>query len=158
VEGNDIGVTVFAHRACMFEGLIMTPQEEEMQQTKGKWWKRLASDKEEYGSDDRHITSVVKRWRPNEMPLKSLYHLVNHYNIGVEVYTYLPEEFVPAIEHWLARKGISVTVYPYDDVFDLIEDFKYNRDVQVLYTPSETDAQAIGIRATVALPDRTFGI
>jgi hypothetical protein len=39
----------------------------------------------------------------------------------------------------------------------LHEDFKYNRDVQVLFTASEEDARILGIRSTVVPTDKTFG-
>ena len=78
--------------------------------------------------------------------------------LGVEVYTYYDESMVPVIESWLSRKGIDTTVYAYRSVRELLDDFKYNRDVHTLYTPYEDDAKIVGWhRATVVLPDGTFG-
>ena len=50
------------------------------------------------------------------------------------------------------------TVYAYNDLNDLRDDFKYNRDVHTLFTPYEDDAAMLGFRATVTKPDGTFGI
>lgn len=151
MENNDIGVTLHQHFACMFEGLIVTIQDPEEAPRK-KWFQR-----DSHITDDKDIAAIVRRWRPNDLPLKSLYHLVNQLRIGMEVYTYYHEDFVDPIERWLARKGINVNVYSYDDVYHLGEDFKYNRDVRVLYTASEHDAQILGIRTTVVSPEGTFG-
>jgi len=49
-------------------------------------------------------------------------------------------------------------VYSYDNLNDLRDDFKYNRDVHTLFTPYEDDAAMLGMRATVTRPDGTFGI
>ena len=49
-------------------------------------------------------------------------------------------------------------MYPYEDLEMLRDDFKYNRDVHTLFTPYEDDAAMLGMRATVVLPDGTFGI
>ncbi len=152
MEGNDIGITIHEHIACMFEGLIMTPQEEPVEKQR-----RLFKRKELELDEDEYVTRTIRRWRVNEMPMKSLIHLTTKLGVGVEVYTFMDHVFVPHIEHWLARKGAVANVYPYENVFDLRDDFKYNRDVRVLFTPDEDDAAILGIRATVAHPDTTFG-
>lgn len=150
MEKGDIAPTTHKHIACWFEGLIVNVQEVPE--------KRRLFRREREETEEEWIKSQVRRWQINEMPLKSVYHMVNQLDLGVEVYTYMDEALVPAIEHWLARKGISVNVYPYEDFDMLKDDFKYNRDVHTLFTPFEEDAAMIGFRATVALPDGTFGI
>lgn len=152
MQGNDIGITVQKHVACMFEGLLCTVDEEVEPPKKRKLWGREAPIVK-----DKDMAKIVKSWHPNEMPLKSVIHLTKQLGIGVEVYTFYPEDFVEPIERWLGRKGISVTVHAYDDIMHLQEDFKYNRDVQVLFTHSERDAQILGIRSTVVPTDKTFG-
>lgn len=109
-------------------------------------------------SESEWVQAEVRKWVVNDMPLKSVYHMVNQLGLGVEVYTYLEPELADAAEHWLARKGISVTVYPYEDIESLRDDFKYNRDVHTLFTPYEEDAAMLGMRATVVRSDGTFGI
>lgn len=153
MEGGDIGVTIQKHLACMFEGLLCTvAEDEEIPKPKRRLW-----GKDDPIVKDKDMAKIVRSWRPNEMPLKSVIHLTKQLGIGMEVYTYYPEDFVEPIERWLGRKGISVIVHSYDDIMHLQEDFKYNRDVQVLFTHSERDAQILGIRSTVVSPDKTFG-
>jgi hypothetical protein len=150
VEKGDIAPTVHKHIACWFEDLLMNRQEEPQ--------KRRFFRREKEMTDDEWIKQEVRRWRVNEMPLKSVYHMVNQLDLGVEVYTYYEDDLVEQVEHWLARKGISVSVYAYPDFDTLRDDFKYNRDVHTLFTPYEDDAALLGFRATVVRPDGTFGI
>lgn len=150
MEKGDIAPTVHKHIACWFEDLLMNRQEEPQ--------KRRFFRREKEMTDDEWIKQEVRRWRVNEMPLKSVYHMVNQLDLGVEVYTYYEDDLVEQVEHWLARKGISVSVYAYPDFDTLRDDFKYNRDVHTLFTPYEDDAALLGFRATVVRPDGTFGI
>lgn len=152
MEKGDIAPTTHKHIACWFEGLLVTVRD--TSDKKRRLFRRL----EQEMGEEEWIRSEVRKWAVNEMPLKSIHHMVNHLDLGVEVYTYMDEALVPAIEHWLARKGISVSVYPYEDLEMLRDDFKYNRDVHTLFTPYEDDAAMLGMRATVVLPDGTFGI
>lgn len=148
MQGNDIGPFTTSKIACMFEGLIATIPTEEQRRK----FLRLRPGKPVTLEDE------VRRWKANDLPLKSLLHLTNRLEVSVEVYTYLDYDYVEHIEHWLARKGANVIVYNWLNAEELAEDFKYNRDVRVLYTPHEDDAAIIGIRATVAHPDQTWGI
>jgi hypothetical protein len=146
MEGNDIAPFITSKVACMLENLLVT----------------IPSNDEQRGLFKRKrppltIEDEVKRWRANELPIKSLIHITTRLEIGVEVYTYLDHRYHDSIEHWLARKGASVNVFHYENVLDLAEDFKYNRDVRTLYTPFEKDALILGLRATVAQPDKTWG-
>lgn len=152
MEGNDIGFTVHKHVACMFEGLLMNRKEFAPEKT-GFFRRKREDDL----SESEFIDREVRLWRPNEMPVKSVIHMITKMGIGVEVYTYMDPMFIPSIEHWLARKGADVQVYSYYDVKDLYEDFKLNRDVHTLFTPSEEDAKLLGMRSTVVLPDGKFG-
>ena len=150
MQGNDIAPTTHKHIACWFEDLLMFVKDEPE--------KRRLFRKDKTLSESEWVQSEVRKWKVNDMPLKSVYHMVNQLDLGVEVYTYLEPELADAAEHWLARKGISVTVYPYEDIESLRDDFKYNRDVHTLFTPYEQDAAMLGIRATVVRSDGTFGI
>lgn len=155
MENNDIGMTVHKHVACMFEDLLMHVQEEPEERKPLFGFLRR---KEEELSEDEWVNRQMRRWRVNEMPMKSLIHMTTKLGISVEVYTFLDPIFVPHIEHWLARKGAAVTVWSYVDLNDLWEDFKYNRDVHTFFTTSQDDASRLGMRATVVNPDGTFGI
>lgn len=156
MEGNDIGVTVHKHFACWFEGLLMYTADPENEPTR-RWWQRKRHV-EPITEGDEYVRGIVRRWRPNEYPLKSIIHLQERLGIGVEVYTYYDPSFVPEIEHWLARKGAHCQVYAFDSLRDLQDEMKYNRAVHTLFTPYEDDAKAIGWhRATVVNPDGTFG-
>lgn len=155
MENNDIGFTVHKHVACMFEDLLMIRKEDvERKGLLGGLFKRRDEDI----TEEQYIEREVRRWRANEMPLKSVIHLTQKLGIGVEVYTFMDPLFIPHIEHWLARKGADVQVYAYLDAKDLLEDFKYNRDVHTFFTTSQDDAALLGIRATCVLPDGTFGV
>ena len=154
MEKNDIGVDVRQHMACMFEGLLM--RRLEVAPEKRGLFTRFK--KEEDLTEEEFIKREVRLWRPNDLPIKSASHMINKLGLGLEVYTYLDPLFVDAIEHWLSRKGVDVTVYAYYDLADLHDDFKLNRDVHTLYTPFEEDAKVLGIRTTVVLPDRAFGV
>lgn len=153
MEGNDISPTIQRHIACMFEGLLIQ-QTEEQQPERKHWW----SKEPEPVTDDQYIAHVVRTWKPNEMPLKSVSHMVNQLHMGVELYTYLDWEFLDPIERWMQRKGVAINAYHYDDIHQLREDFRYNRDVHTFFTPFENDAAVLGIRATVVRPDGTFGV
>lgn len=154
MEKNDIGVSVHKHVACMFEGLLMRKME--VAPDRKGLFSRFK--KEEDLTEEEYIKRETRLWRPNDMPIKSVNHMINKMGIGVEVYTYLDPIFCDAIEHWLARKGADVQVYAYYDLQDLYEDFKLNRDVHTFFTPYEEDAKLLGMRATVVLPDGTFGV
>ena len=134
----------------MFEGLVYTDDPEKVTPEK-KWYQRSKSS-------DPVADTVIRRWKPRELPLKSLLHLINQLGQHVDVYTYYDNTYTEEIEHWLFRKGASVTVYSYEDIDALKDDMKYNRDVHTLYTPFEDDAAVIGIRASVMKIDGTWGI
>jgi hypothetical protein len=136
----------------MFEGLLMNRLE--LAPEKKGFFRRKTEDDL---TEEEFVKRETRLWRPNDMPVKSIIHMTTKLGIGVEVYTYLDPILVPAVEHWLARKGADVQVYAYYDVQDLYEDFKLNRDVHTLFTPSEEDAKVLGMRATVVLPSGKFG-
>jgi len=145
MEGNDIAPFMTSKVACMFEGLLVTIPDKQPNRSVFRKQRPLTPEEE------------VRRWKANELPLKSLIHLTTKLDVGVEVYTYLDYEYHDAIEHWIARKGAVANVYHYESIVDLAEDFKYNRDVRALYTPVEKDAFILGPRSTVVQPDKTWG-
>lgn len=153
MEKNDIGFTVHRHVACMFEGLLMHKLPV-VAPKKGLFRRR----EEEELTEEEYIQRETRLWRVNDLPMKSVIHMTKQLNIGVEVYTFMDPIFVDPIERWLSRKGADVTVYAYYDIEDLRQDFRLNRDVHTFFTTSEEDAAVLGIRATVVLPDGTFGV
>jgi hypothetical protein len=147
MEGNDIAPFITSKVACMFEGLIANIPDPDEDRGLFRRKKRVLTIEEE-----------ARRWKANELPLKSLIHLTTKLEVGVEVYTYLSDDYHEPIEHWLSRKGAVANVYHYDDILHLAEDFKFNRDIRTFYTPIEKDAFILGVRATVVQPDKTWGI
>lgn len=138
MEGNDLLPYIGVSQATMFEGVLASPPEGVLKSVR---YKRLVSKHE--------WDEALRMWTAHEMPLKSLADCVNRRGIGTEVYTYLPLESTDSISRWLSRKGISVPIYSFIDVADLISDFRMNRAVRVLYTGNYDDACLIGPRATV---------
>jgi hypothetical protein len=150
VLGNDIATFTVGTVAVMFEGLAYTMDPDEVDGER-KFWHRKKSP-------DVVVETVVRKWKPREMPIKSLIHMIDQLHQRVEVYTYYDVDYLPHIEHWLARKGASVMAYSYEDLDALKDDFKFNRDVHTLYTPFEDDAAVLGLRCTVMELDKTWGI
>ena len=72
MEGNDIGTTVHKHVACWFEGLLMMPVVEEVPEKK-RFWQR----KDEALADDKATQALVNTWQTNELPVKSVIHMIN---------------------------------------------------------------------------------
>ena len=92
MEGNDLGETVHQHIACHFEGLLMIPQPEpepEEGTTRRFWQKKPKDEFEPIVTDKEFIAREMRRWKANELPLKSVIHLTRKLGIGVEVYTYM---------------------------------------------------------------------
>lgn len=141
-----------ARVGVMFEGLLMHKREEP-EAKKKRWWSR--DDEPKF--DDAWIEREVRRWAPNDLPLKSVQRMWKD-GIAVDIYTYYDPLFKEHIEHWLARKGIHSNVFCYDDVEHLSEDLRYDRSVHTMFTSYEQDAAAIGWhRVTVVSPDGQIG-
>jgi hypothetical protein len=145
MEGNDLMSYTGVSQATMFEGVLASPPEKLLQKAQ---YKRFVSK----GDWD----AALRLWSPHEMPLKSLADCTNRLGIGTDVYTYLPPESVDGIGRWLVRKGISVGVYAYADLSDLLADFRLNRAVRVLFTTDYDDATLIGPRATMVSPTHAW--
>jgi hypothetical protein len=153
MEGNDLAPHVVDRWGVMFEGVLMREEYEEPSMTK-RWWRRTVKKESDA---DMAIDTLVHGWKPNDLPVKSLSHLVNKLGVRVDVYTFMPETMVEYVEKWLQRKGILVTVYSYYDLEELAEDFKYSRDISRFYTADRRIADRLGIRATLILPEQQFG-
>lgn len=93
---------------------------------------------------------VLRLWNSNDLPLKSLYDTTHRLGIGAEVYTFLSEDAVEAVDNWLQRKGMSLPVYYYKTVNDLEYDLRFKRSVRTVFVPHQEQASILGIRATVS--------
>lgn len=93
---------------------------------------------------------VLRLWNSNDLPLKSLYDTTHRLGIGAEVYTFLSEDAVEAVDNWLQRKGMSLPVYYYKTVNDLEYDLRFKRSVRTIFVPHQEQASILGIRATVS--------
>lgn len=136
----------------MFEGLIYPLLEESASQVKRRRFTRKTVD-----VADLTMEQQVRRWRPRDLPLKSLLHMVNQLHTKVDVLTYFPADYGEEIESWLYRKGVSVQVYCYENLEALRDDIKFDREISVVYTPYEEDAAWIGPRATVMSAEGVWG-
>jgi len=138
--GNDIQSYDDVGYGVIFEELIASPPEgiksigNALYQARNNW--------------DR----VLKLWTPNDLPLKSLYDTTHRLGIGAEVYTFLSEDAVDAIDNWLQRKGMSLPVIYYKTVGDLEYDLRFKRSVRTIFVPHKEQASLLGIRATVSSP------
>lgn len=141
MERGDIATYVAPERACLFEGLIAEPP------TKLHRLLNLV---------DKDATDDLKRWKANEMPLKSLIDSTNRLGIHTQVFTLLGPFMEEPIYHWLLRKGVSCSVYGYTNINDALDDFKYNRGLNTIYVPTTELAHTIGIRAKVVSPSTSW--
>jgi hypothetical protein len=95
---------------------------------------------------------VLNLWKPNDLPLKSLYDTTHRLGIGAEVYTFLSMDAVDAVDNWLQRKGMSLPVQYYKNVEELEYDLRFKRSVRTIFVPHKEQASVLGIRATVSSP------
>lgn len=146
MQGNDIAYTPQARFACKFEGVLMRLKEEQSSNKKG-WFRRKETE-----------ATVSGKWRPIDMGIKSLDRAVNVHHMPVTVVTFMGDFYADMIENWLFRKGISpYQVISYDDVWELREDLKYDREMRVYITDSQEEQDVLGIqRARVVTPDREW--
>jgi hypothetical protein len=144
MQGNDISDYAPLAQAVIFEGLLASPPEgakslvEQVQRRRGNW------------------DGVLRHWSPNELPLKALSDSVNRLGLGTDVYTFIHEDAVTAIDKWLLRKGISTPVYYYPSVELLEYDLRFQRAIRTVYVANEEHAKVLGIRTTVVSPERAW--
>lgn len=140
MQGNDISDYYSPGQGVVFEGLLASPQQ-----------RRLF--KNPVVSDWR---KELRRWKPNELPLKALIDTSDRLGISSEVYTFLGDDAVEAIDDWLLRKGISVPIYNYSNVEELAYDLKFKRSLRTIYVPLTEQAFIIGLRAQVVDPKKAW--
>lgn len=132
MEGNDISSFNTIGQGVIFEGLLASPPERRFFQRQDNNWNK-----------------ELRKWKAHDLPLKALVDTSNRLGIDTEVYTFLGDEVVDAIENWLVRKDVSLPVYAYTNVEELAYDLRFKRSVRTIYVPEQEQAAIIGIRATV---------
>lgn len=138
--GNDISEFYSPGQGVIFEGLLAVPPARRIFRNPNisDWRKEL------------------RKWKPNELPLKALIDTSDRLGISSEVYTFLDELAVEAIDDWLLRKGISVPIYHYQNVDELAYDLKFKRSIRTIYVPLQEQAFTIGLRSQVVDPKKAW--
>jgi hypothetical protein len=151
LEGNDIGVSYVARYAVRFEDLLMYEQLPEAR----RGFKGIV-DKMSTSSKDWKAT---KYWKPYDMPMKSLLHLLTVLRVNVVVITYLDDDLVPVIESWLARKGAAVEVISYDDPYEWAEDLRRDPEIKRYFTSDLDERDILGWQhCTVVRTSQAWGL
>jgi hypothetical protein len=132
VQGNDIANFNDIGQGVIFEGLLATPPPQRLFKRSNNDWNKELS-----------------KWKAHDLPLKALVDTSDRLGVDTEVYTFLDFEAVDAIDAWLARKGVSLPVYYYENVEELAYDLRFKRSVRTIYVPEQEQAAVIGLRATV---------
>lgn len=136
MERGDIATYDRPERACIFEGLLAEPPS------------RLKS----FFKKEENAETSLKKWKANELPLKSLIDSTNRLGIHTQVFTLLGLEMEEPVYQWLLRKGVSCSVHAYDSLEEAIQDFKYNRSLNIIFVQDQEMALDIGLRAKVVSP------
>lgn len=139
--GNDIADFHDVGQGVIFEGLLASPSPRRFYQRPDPDW-----DKE------------LRKWIPHDLPLKALVDYSDRLGINTEVYTFLGDDAVTAVENWLLRKGVSLPVFNYDSVEELAYDLRFKRSLRNIYVPQQEQAAVIGIRATVVDNKKAWNI
>lgn len=140
MEGNDLMNYDTRGYGIMFEGVLASPPKERLLPI----FKKATNDWE----------SLIPKWVPNELPLKSMIDTTNRLGIGCEVYTFLSPDAVDPIDKWLIRKGVSVPVHYYEDAKYLEYDLRFKRSILTVLVADADDAAILGIRSRMVAPDR----
>lgn len=160
MQGNDLAA--FEGRtyvAVKFEGVLMRSEIVELPKPslskpkRGLLKRIFRSDEEVTAEPVNASTNIVKTWRVNERPLKHVIHMIQQWGYGVEVWSYLPQEYQEDIEHWLARKGAQTQVRCFDSFEDLYEEMRLDRSIHTYFTNDRDEAWMIGPRATLVSED-----
>lgn len=136
VEHHDVG------QGVIFEGLLASPPPK-------RFFQRSLSDGWE---------KELRKWKPNDLPLKALIDSYDRLGISTEVYTLLGYDAADAIESWLTRKGVSLAVYGYETIEELAYDLRFKRSMRTIYVPEQEQAAVIGLRAQVVDPKKAWTV
>lgn len=144
MEGNDISFVSPISQATIFEGVIASPPSNSPKYLVTK----ARSDWD----------SIIRLWKPNDKPLRSLVDCVNRLSIGTDVITFLHKEAEEPIYQWLVRKGVSTTVLWYPSAHEYKEDIRYNMGLKVVYVADQEDAKILGIKARVVSSNTVWNV
>jgi hypothetical protein len=137
MEKNDLASHTSLSQATMFEGVLASPPEG-LKKVRANILLRGENYKE-----------YLRQWTTNETPLKHLSDSINRLGLGTEVYTLLSPPIAEEIDRWLARKGISTSVYSYPNIEELADDFRLNRGISKIYVADQEHYKILGFRSTV---------
>ncbi len=140
MQGNDLASFSPISQATMFEGVLAAEPE------------GLSKIRARVALTAKNWEQYISFWKVNEIPVKHAIDLINRYNVGIVVYTLLPDYLVDSIEKWLVRKGISTVVTAYKSIEELAYDLRFFPSIQKVYTADEEHAKIIGFRSTVVTP------
>ena len=115
MQGNDLASFSPISQATMFEGVLASEPE------------GLSKIRARVALTAKNWEQYISFWKVNEIPVKHAIDLINRYNVGIVVYTLLPDYLVDSIEKWLIRKGISTTVTAYKSIEELAYDLRFFR-------------------------------
>lgn len=146
MQGNDLASFSPISQATMFEGVLASEPE------------KLAKVRSRVALTAKNWEHYMFFWKANEIPIKHAIDLINRHNVGIVVYTLLPDYLVESIEKWLLRKGISTTVTAYKSIEELAYDLRFFPSIQKVYTANEEHAKTIGFRSTVVTPKTAWSM
>lgn len=141
MQGNDIAQFNVIGQGVVFEGLLASPPERRLFQRADKDWNK-----------------ELRKWKTHDLPVKALIDTSDRLGVDTEVYTFLGDDAVDAVENWLVRKGVSLPVYGYNSVEELAYDLRFKRSVRTIFVPEQEQAAIIGIRATVVDSKKAWNI
>lgn len=134
MQGNDIGEYWHRGQGVVFEGVLTTLADTvvaRFHRQRGNWEKYLNLSK------------------PHEIPLKAMIDSSSRLGIATDVYTFIDNDAVEAIDKWLLKKGISVSVMYYPSVDELAYDLQFQRSIRTIYVETQEQASIIGLRSHV---------
>jgi len=146
MQGNDLASYAPISQATLFEGVLASKPE------------GLAKAKAQFAYVANNWERYISLWKPNEIPIKHAIDLTNRYQVGIVVYTLLPEYLVDSIEKWLMRRGMSTAVTAYATIEDLASDLKFFPSIQKVYTSDEEQARIIGFKSTVVTTKTAWSV
>jgi len=134
MQGNNIAEYSQVGQGVVFEGVLTQLSDSviaNFHKQRGNWKKYLSLSK------------------PCELPLKAMIDSSVRLGIATDVYTFINDDAIDAINEWLLRKGVSVGVMYYSSVEELAYDLQFQRSVRTIYVETQEQASIIGIRSHV---------
>lgn len=142
--GNDIAEYAQVGQGVLFEG-VLAAQPEGTQAIKAAFYK----NREKW---DKYIDL----WRPKDLALKAMIDSAMRLGVATDVYTFIDGDAVAAIDRWLQKKGISVSVMHYQSIDELAYDLRFQRSIKTIYVETQEQGSIIGIRSHVVNPTKAW--